>query len=170
MKKILIMPIGIPGCGKSTWVAEMYNKYGITHVSSDEVREQMYGDESIQGSFSDVFDQVYHLIQIALRSYGVCILDATNVSYFARREAIKRSEADEIWFVVMDNDLEKAKAQNKMRKRVCPNHVIERMWKKFYKEPPRVSEGKLYHKTVPIKIYHYKDQSLYWKMEQFKNV
>ena len=166
MKKILIMPIGIPGCGKSVWTRQVSERYAIRYVASDEIREQLYGDEAIQGSFTEVFNEVYRQVRENLKNWNVCILDATNISYFARGEAIKRSGADEIWYVVMDNDLERAKRQNRKRERYCPEYVIERMFNKFYNEYPNPQEGKMYRRTIPIKLFYYTDKSLYWKMER----
>ena len=52
----LIILCGIPGSGKSTY-AKTYTErnYNTIHLSSDEIRKELYGDENIQGNPGEVF-------------------------------------------------------------------------------------------------------------------
>ena len=57
----IIIVVGIPGSGKSTWVqkqlSSLTNSYVI--INADSVRKELYGDESIQGNPKMVF-QILH--------------------------------------------------------------------------------------------------------------
>ena len=51
----LILLCGIPGSGKTTYVQRRIKQHGGVHLSSDLIRKELYGDESIQGNPSEVF-------------------------------------------------------------------------------------------------------------------
>lgn len=126
----------------------------------------MYGDASIQGSFKAVFDKVYHNIRHYFHENDICILDATNVSYFARTTALCRSNCEEAWYVIMNNDIDRAKAFNKKRERYCPEYVIDKMKRTLEKEPPTEMESKVrVRHPVNIKIFDYQDENLYIMLE-----
>lgn len=139
--RTLILPIGIPGSGKTTFMNEIGNLYNIPVISSDKVREQLYGDEQIQGDYEEVFSEVYRQVNESIRC-GVCILDATHCTRWSRWAAIAKVCPDRVIYVIMNNDLERALHQNANRERVCPEYVIRRMYKNFLKEPPKKDEAR----------------------------
>ena len=47
--------IGLPGSGKSTYCKDYVNVHKGVHISSDEIRKELYGDENIQGDPQEVF-------------------------------------------------------------------------------------------------------------------
>ena len=52
----LILLVGIPGAGKTTYSNEyVKSNPNIIHLSSDLIRKELYGDESIQGDPAEVF-------------------------------------------------------------------------------------------------------------------
>ena len=51
-----VMLVGPAGSGKSTVAKEMLSKDNFVIVSSDSVREELFGDESIQGDPSHIFN------------------------------------------------------------------------------------------------------------------
>lgn len=79
---ILYIPVGIPGCGKST----MRNRLDIaTHISTDGVRAQL---RKPPGSIDqEVFDEYHRLIGSFLRA-GSVYADATNLRAFARENLL----------------------------------------------------------------------------------
>ena len=164
---LLIMVVGVPGIGKSTWAKELSDLYAIPVVNSDKVRKELYGKEEIQGDVKEVFDEVYHDVRLYLDSFDVCILDATNTSKWARTQALKRSGADEVWYVIMDNDIERAKKQNQMRERVCPDFVIDRMYHQLNKEWPSVGEKDSVRRKVDIKIFKHDSEELEEALEDY---
>ena len=86
----LIMLIGLPGAGKSTYAKSIMDSEGrVQYCSSDKVREQLYGDENIQGDTNKVFRVLHNKVKNLLdRGYDV-IYDATNVTRKNRRSVIQ---------------------------------------------------------------------------------
>lgn len=87
----LILPIGIPGSGKSTWIKEFnkkhYNKYIV--VSPDELRRELTGDVSDQSQNAKVFWMATEAAKKALENGDSVIFDATNVDTQQRRDLVK---------------------------------------------------------------------------------
>ena len=137
--RTLILPIGIPGCGKSTFMEELSETYNIPVVSSDHIRKKLYGDEAIQGDYNKVFTEVYRQVNHWIEC-GVCILDATHCTRWSRWAAVAKVCPDQVIYIVMDRDVKVAKERNAARERVCPESVIDRMAKNLRKEPPRADE------------------------------
>lgn len=138
-KRTLIMMIGIPGSGKSTIANQISDSYNIPVVSSDRVRFHLYGNESIQGNYNEVFDEVYRQINKWI-DYGICIYDATNTRKMWRYTAIAKTLPTEVVYIVVDPGIEKSLKQNADRERVCPEHVIHRMYKQLKNEYPKEDE------------------------------
>lgn len=87
--KEFILFCGLSGSGKSSYInkyAEDLHKeeYNVVVVSSDEIREEVYGDINDQTHNSEVFQRIHKTIQQwAARDYNendVLIVDATNLT------------------------------------------------------------------------------------------
>ena len=152
-KRTLIIMIGIPGSGKSTLANEISDKYRIPIVSSDAIRKQLYGDESIQGNYDEVFDEVYRQINKWIEC-GACIYDATNTRKMWRYAAIARVLPDEVVYITVDTELDTALTRNANRERFCPERVIYRMHEQFKQEYPSLKECK------NLKIFSSKNKNL----------
>ena len=80
----LIIMCGIPASGKST-VAKLFNS---NIVSTDSIREELYGDESIQGNGVEVFRLAYSRIRNYLSLGENVVFDATNIRKRDRKTVI----------------------------------------------------------------------------------
>lgn len=82
----LIITVGLPGCGKSTYLA----KLGVNAISSDEMRRLLADDPTNQTIHRRVFASVRHLIKQRL-SIGrpETYVDATNLTRWERRPYIR---------------------------------------------------------------------------------
>ena len=78
----LIMMVGIAGSGKSTLGG--YNTKAVV-VSSDAIREELYGDREIQDDPGKVFQILHQRVKAALREGKTVIYDATNLSEKRRK-------------------------------------------------------------------------------------
>ena len=87
----LVMLVGIPGSGKSTFSGE-YEERGYRIHSSDQIRREMYGSEEIQGKSSEVFELLGQRVRKDLAAGRSCVIDATNLSR-KRRTAMLGSVA-----------------------------------------------------------------------------
>lgn len=146
--------IGVPASGKSTIAQRIFKEYHFPVVSSDSVREQLYGDENIQGSPNAVFAEVYRQANIFLETAGVCIVDATNVNRQNRLQAIAQTLPSEVVYIIADTDIELAKQRNHLRERKVPLFVIERMNKQLCKDSPSSDNVK------DLKVFHYDSDEL----------
>ncbi len=82
--------IGCPGSGKSTFAALLAKEGNYRIVSTDQIREALYGDESIQGDWSAIEAQVLSQIRSAIASNQPVIYDATNAKRLWRMELLMR--------------------------------------------------------------------------------
>ena len=138
----LILLVGIPGSGKTTYA----NKYMQTinplaiHLSSDLIRKELWGDESIQGDNNEVFSLMQSRAVEALNNGKDVIYDATNMTRKDRSYIISlcpkfvQIEAHIIWAPI-----ETCIERDAARERTVGKAVIDKMLKRF--EAPYYDEG-----------------------------
>jgi predicted kinase len=124
--------VGAPGAGKSTYAKKLAETENAVIISGDDVRQELYGDSSVQGSWIQIWDRIEELVS------GSCgmsvILDGTHYRKDYREEAITllrsfgylRVEA-----VVVNPSLPACLARNFQRKRHVPDYVIKEMHEKL---------------------------------------
>lgn len=128
----LYVPLGIPGCGKST-LGMAYAEKGCQVVSPDEIRVGLTGDINNQSQNEAVFAEAHYQIQKNLSAGNDVYFDATNVS---RRTDIWENLAyykvkpDKMTLIVFDN-LAEAMIRNEQRERKVPKHAMNRMARNF---------------------------------------
>ena len=83
----LIITVGIPGCGKSTWVNE--HKGGAFVVCPDDIRREITGNITDQSQNDKVWAIAKTRVFAWLNNKYDVILDATNVSTKGRRSFIE---------------------------------------------------------------------------------
>ena len=81
----VIVLIGAPGCGKSTWGKGYATQWGTAYVSTDEFRAKFGTGEEDQSVSAKAFAAAGTAIEIALAKGQHVIIDATNM-YPARRK------------------------------------------------------------------------------------
>lgn len=140
------MLIGIPGSGKSTWANEEQFKYDkmFRILSSDLIREELFGDASSQQNNSKVFE-IMNSRTIDFLGHGcnVCY-DATNINRKSRKTILKKikekfKDSVEIIGVCFITDRETCFKNNQNRERKVPDYVIDKMIRNF--EIPFLGEG-----------------------------
>jgi predicted kinase len=146
----LLLLVGVPGSGKSTWAREFvatHRRYLV--VSTDAIRAELYGDESIQGDWDQVWQRVLTQWQAAVEAIyrgnleGV-IYDATNARRRHRRHTL--AAARQIGFTSItlawfDLPLRVALDRNRQRSRQVPGAVIATMYRQLQGAPPALGEG-----------------------------
>ena len=136
----LIMLVGLPASGKSTWAKE----YSETHPdyivhSSDKLREEMYGDNYDDADNSKVFEELHRRILEDLKMHSV-IYDATNLVKKRRVHFLKGVPKHVYKTCIMFlKTYEKCLKDNSKRENSVPDEVITRMRKVF--SPPMYHEG-----------------------------
>lgn len=129
----LILLVGVPGSGKTTY-AKNYIKqnYNTIHLSSDAIRQELYGDENIQGNPGDVFSLMQKRAVESLNNGCDVLYDATNITRKDRSCIIGicpkfvKIECHIIWAPI-----ETCVEQDAKRERTVGKEVIDRMLKRF---------------------------------------
>ena len=143
MNKLFVM-IGLPGSGK-TWLAKEYGeRYDAVYCSSDAIRGELYGDESIQGDPNKVFRIMNERAFAALKEGRNVVYDATNlvakkrINFLREVKRICSNEVIPIAVVVLC-PIEVCIERDAARERVAGERVIRRMLESY--QPPHYYEG-----------------------------
>ncbi len=123
----LLVLIGAAGSGKSTLAGRLFATDAI--LSSDTYREIVAGDASDQGATRTAFAILHRELDRRLADRRTTVVDATNVSAYARRGLLRRAVARGIPAVALALDLDPklVLAQNATRSgRIVPANVVER--------------------------------------------
>lgn len=137
----IVLLIGPCGCGKTTYALRYVEQHNNTiHLSSDKIREELWGDEAIQGDNNEVFKLMQSRAIDALNNGYSVIYDCTNMTRKDRACIISvcpkfaKIEAHVI-FVPIETCIERDAA----RERTVGKEVINRMLKRF--QAPFFDEG-----------------------------
>lgn len=143
----MIMMCGLPGSGKSSLASkiQVYNSQNIVepiHIhSSDDMRKELFGDESIQGDNNKLFNELHKRIKCDLIDGIHTIYDATNISSKLRKQFLSELKHINCYpiCIVMATEYRTCLQCNKNRVRQVPEDVIRRML--LHWNPPNYSEG-----------------------------
>lgn len=143
MIKTLVVTMGIPGSGKTTYVnawADQLRDNGNNPeiICPDDIRAEL-GDASDQTRNEEVFRIAHQrLVEAISSNEPVAFFDATNIKGFARENILSiidshnvsdepRSRNTYAILAIISCDLGQAKLRNSTRERKVPDHVIDRM-------------------------------------------
>lgn len=137
-ERAVVLMIGLPGSGKSSYLAH----YGLSAVSTDALRELLFGDAADQRAAAQVFGLLYKILATRLEA-GVArtFIDATNLDAAARKPLVRIAKENGIPVLAiwMDAAAEECQARNQLRGRVVDIAVIQRFARKL--RLPTATEG-----------------------------
>lgn len=117
-------------------------RYNAVVVSTDEIREELFGNAAIQKNPKKVFEIAYKRIEENLRKSHKVIFDAMNLTPSERGKVLELAKLWNRGFNIcywsrVDEDI--AKERNSKRKRKVPEKVIDRQFVRFIE--PTYDEG-----------------------------
>ena len=139
-----IMLVGIPGSGK-TYKAKQLKEHlekqcSVIHISSDNIRKQLYGDENCQKDPAKVFSIMHEKTLEALNNGTTVIYDATNMTRKNRKEILDKLPAFVVKkCIVCWAPIEVCIERDKARDRTVGVAGIDKMVRRF--EAPYYDEG-----------------------------
>ena len=136
--------IGPPSSGKSTFAHQLVQLIPTARiVSTDAIRALLFGDESIQGDWSLIEENVLSQMQEAFKLGQPVIYDATNAFPEWRKSLLSRVRADNVQWTAwhLQTPLALCKVWNKQRQRLVPETVIEEFFQALQEFPPTEKEG-----------------------------
>lgn len=150
----LLLLVGLPGSGKSTWAAQFIrDNPGYRIVSTDAIRAELYGNAAVQGEWRQVWGEVQQrwregLQDIATGQLDGLIYDATNACRRQRRSVIAAARAlgyGPIFVYWFDVPLSVCLRRNCLRQRQVPEEVINRMHRQLEGAPPDTTTEEVDH-------------------------
>jgi len=128
----LITIIGTPASGKTYLANELLKKYeNSVLISTDDIRKELYGHESIFGKSSEVFGTAYSRMKNILSfDKKTVIFDSTNLKRNLRENLITIGQKRKIPMICyyLINDLNFSIKNNKARLRKVNEDIIRRMY------------------------------------------
>ncbi|MGF1491078.1 MAG: AAA family ATPase [Microcoleaceae cyanobacterium] len=141
----LVLMIGLPGSGKSflaNWLIQCLEPSPCL-ISTDQIRAQLFGDETIQGPWLKIWQQIRLQFSSTVIQKQNAIFDATNVQRQHRREVMvlaRECGFDQITGLWVNTPLETCLKRNHWRDRQVPEEVILKMFRQLSGAPPSLSE------------------------------
>lgn len=136
----LIITLGIPGSGKSTWrnkFVSLHPEYKV--ICPDDLRREITGDVSNISQDAKVWEKAYSLLNYFLLKGHNVIFDSTAVSSATRTqlEKVGKEYNAVILYKIFDIDCEVAKSriqkdmENKVDRSNVPMYIVDRMYSNF---------------------------------------
>lgn len=143
----VVLAIGLPGSGKTTW----YKRRGVTPLSSDLLRSLLFDDITEQRYQGLVFSTLRSLLRARLiAKMPWNYVDATNLSTHERKQWIKmaKSFGYEVQAVFFDVPLAVCLERNAKRDRQVSDEVMHKMAERL--KPPTFKEG--FEKITVVRV------------------
>jgi predicted kinase len=137
-KGIVVLAIGLPGSGKSSW----FKRHNVVPLSSDMVRSLLFDDVREQRYQDLVFSNLRSMLKARLiAKRPMNYVDATNLTPQERQHWIKLAKDYnyEVHAVFFDVPLEVCVERHQRRDRVVPEDIMRRMAAKL--KAPAFNEG-----------------------------
>jgi len=137
-KGVVVLAIGLPGSGKSSW----FKRHSIAPLSSDMLRSLLFDDPTEQRYQDLIFSNLRSMLKARLIARRpLSYVDATNLTPHERHSWIKLAKdyGYEVHAVFFDVPLEVCLERNRRRQRVVTEDVMRRMAAKL--RQPAFDEG-----------------------------
>ncbi|MEA5582467.1 WYL domain-containing protein [Nodularia harveyana UHCC-0300] len=142
--------IGTPGSGKSTFAELLCSLGNYEIISTDEIRQELYGDATIQGQWQTIEATVINRICTAFSLGKSVIYDATNYKHSFRMDFLLKVktqltqwELPQLQWIgwYLKTPWEICISWNQQRQRQVPPEIIKNMYTILQESPPITDEG-----------------------------
>ncbi|MBC1278408.1 WYL domain-containing protein [Nostoc sp. UCD121] len=163
--------IGIPGSGKTTFAVELAKLGNYRIVSTDAIRQQLYGDASIQGEWSQIEEKVISETVDAIAEGNSVIYDATNAKRAWRIDLLLKLKlsltSPVLWMAwYLQTPLATCKVWNQQRTRQVPEVIIENMHQSLQQFGPVAAEGFAAVKEIDVTSTNFDIQQISIEIQQ----
>jgi predicted kinase len=134
----LTITVGLPGSGKSTYLARL----GVNAISSDEIRRIVADDPHDQSMNARIFSVIRYLIRQRIAAgRPVTYVDATHLTPWERKPYVMlaRRYGCQLEALFFDVPVDTCIARNQARERVVPEEAIRKMAQQMI--TPSIEEG-----------------------------
>jgi predicted kinase len=134
----LTITVGLPGSGKSTYLARL----GVNAISSDEIRRIVADDPHDQSMNARIFSVIRYLIRQRIAAgRPVTYVDATHLTPWERKPyvTLARRHGCQLEALFFDVPVDTCIARNQARERVVPEEAIRKMAQQMI--TPSIEEG-----------------------------
>jgi predicted kinase len=144
---IINVLVGLPGSGKDYYAKSKANPETDVIISSDDIREELYGSAECQDNPARVFEHMFKRTCTAVRDgKNMIYYNATNISRKRRmnlikefRNSLKDVDNLQIYATVVIAPFSICLERNSARDRVVPEEAMNRMYRQF--NVPSTAEG-----------------------------
>ena len=137
MKPKLFIMCGLSGSGKSSIAKDLAIKYNAEIVSSDAIREELFGSCQNQSDNEKVFNIFNKRIRESLNKNKNVIADATNITIKSRRaivEYVRKLDVEKICYIVPKKYKDCVKDNKNKRTystRICTRKAVKKISNSF---------------------------------------
>lgn len=138
----LIMTLGIPASGKTTWAKEEAEKLGIVRVNKDDIRDELHDGVWSKSNEKEVVETQECLIREMLDKGHDVIVGNTNFGWEDRLRALADEYGADFEIKDFTNvPLHLCLERNAHRDKKVPNRVIKDMYYKYVNKAPIYEMG-----------------------------
>lgn len=153
MNKLMYV-VGVPGSGKSTFAQELAKREYASILSTDDIRQELFGDSRKQKNTRIIYEELFSRAQHLLSQHHNVIIDATNIDRKKRMKGLSKFSNVYKECFYLDTPLAVCLSRNAVRKRKVDETIINKMYKFF--EFPMLGEGwddiHIVHTPSPYRI------------------
>lgn len=141
----LILMVGLPGCGKSTYAKKLIETHpDWIYISRDDIRYEWVTDQAHYFDHEkDVFREFCNRIDMHLMREETVIADATHINAGSRSKLLKSLKVvpDETWAIWIDTPFDLVMERNSAREGIIrvPDKTMYEMKNRF--RPPATYEN-----------------------------
>ena len=133
--------VGVPASGKSTLAKRLARSKNALVLSTDTIRQILYGNPKTQGNWEDIQRVLHNLLLKCVSQNKSVIIDATHTLRAHRKTLLTLSKQINWTCIYLKTDLNICHKRNLKRSRTVPKIVIDSMYQNLLKEPPTLTEG-----------------------------